>query len=84
MLYEVITRIENYIEQGVKDGASLVVDGRGAALQGYEGGHFCGGSLFDNASTEMSIYQDEIFGPVLTTVRVITSYSIHYTKLYDG
>ena len=62
-------RIEGYIEQGVKDGASLVVDGRGASLQGYEGGHFCGGSLFDNATTDMSIYQDEIFGPVLTTVR---------------
>jgi malonate-semialdehyde dehydrogenase (acetylating)/methylmalonate-semialdehyde dehydrogenase len=62
-------RIEGYIAQGVKDGANLVVDGRGASLQGYEGGHFCGGSLFDNATTDMSIYQDEIFGPVLTTVR---------------
>ena len=62
-------RIENYIEQGVKDGANLVVDGRGASLQGYEKGHFCGGSLFDHATTDMSIYQDEIFGPVLTTVR---------------
>jgi malonate-semialdehyde dehydrogenase (acetylating)/methylmalonate-semialdehyde dehydrogenase len=62
-------RIEGYIEQGVKAGANLVVDGRGASLQGYEGGHFCGGSLFDSATTDMSIYQDEIFGPVLTTVR---------------
>jgi malonate-semialdehyde dehydrogenase (acetylating)/methylmalonate-semialdehyde dehydrogenase len=62
-------KIENYIQQGIDAGANLVVDGRGASLQGYEGGHFCGGSLFDHATTDMSIYQDEIFGPVLTTVR---------------
>ncbi len=62
-------KIEGYIEQGVKAGANLVVDGRGASLQGYENGYFCGGSLFDHATTDMSIYQDEIFGPVLTTVR---------------
>ncbi len=62
-------RIEDYIAQGVKAGADLVVDGRGASLQGYEGGYFCGGSLFDHAKSDMSIYQDEIFGPVLTQVR---------------
>jgi malonate-semialdehyde dehydrogenase (acetylating)/methylmalonate-semialdehyde dehydrogenase len=62
-------RIEDYIEQGTKAGAELVVDGRGASLQGYEGGYFCGGSLFDHAKSDMSIYQDEIFGPVLTQVR---------------
>ena len=62
-------RIEDYIAQGEKAGAELVVDGRGASLQGYEGGYFCGGSLFDHAKSDMSIYQDEIFGPVLTQVR---------------
>ncbi len=62
-------RIEDYIEQGIQAGAKLVVDGRGASLQGYENGNFCGGSLFDNATADMSIYRDEIFGPVLTTVR---------------
>ncbi len=62
-------RIENYIQQGVDAGAELVVDGRGASLQGYEGGFFCGGSLFDHAKPDMSIYRDEIFGPVLTQVR---------------
>ena len=62
-------RIEDYIAQGEKAGAELVVDGRGASLQGYEGGYFCGGSLFDHAKSDMSIYRDEIFGPVLTQVR---------------
>ncbi len=62
-------RIEKYIAEGVKAGAKLLVDGRGAKLQGYENGYFCGGSLFDHATADMSIYRDEIFGPVLTTVR---------------
>ncbi len=62
-------RIEDYIQQGVDAGAELAVDGRGASLQGYEGGYFCGGSLFDHAKSDMSIYRDEIFGPVLTQVR---------------
>jgi malonate-semialdehyde dehydrogenase (acetylating)/methylmalonate-semialdehyde dehydrogenase len=46
-----------------------VVDGRGLSLQGYENGFFVGGSLFDNVTPEMRIYQDEIFGPVLSVVR---------------
>lgn len=62
-------RIHGYIEQGIDKGANLVVDGRNISLQGYEGGYFVGGCLFDNVTTDMSIYTDEIFGPVLSVVR---------------
>ena len=65
-------RIHNYIAQGVEKGANLVVDGRNVALQGYENGFFIGGCLFDNVTTDMSIYTDEIFGPVLCVVRAET------------
>jgi len=62
-------RIEGLIGQGVREGAQLVVDGRGLELQGYERGFFLGGSLFDRVSRNMSIYKEEIFGPVLSVVR---------------
>ncbi|MCR9140210.1 MAG: CoA-acylating methylmalonate-semialdehyde dehydrogenase [Alphaproteobacteria bacterium] len=62
-------RIHDYIDQGLEKGASLVVDGRNISLQGYEDGYFVGGCLFDNVTTDMSIYTDEIFGPVLSVVR---------------
>ena len=62
-------RVEGYIETGVKEGAELLVDGRGASLQGYENGFFTGGSLFDRVTTDMKIYSDEIFGPVLSIAR---------------
>ena len=62
-------KIESYIEMGVKEGAELVVDGRGFKLQGYENGFFVGPSLFDKVKPEMKSYQDEIFGPVLQIVR---------------
>ena len=62
-------KIHNLIEQGLEQGASLVVDGRDISLQGYEDGYFVGGCLFDNVSTNMSIYKEEIFGPVLSVVR---------------
>ena len=62
-------KIHNLIEQGLEQGASLVVDGRDISLQGYEDGYFIGGCLFDNVSTNMSIYKEEIFGPVLSVVR---------------
>ena len=65
-------RVEGYVARGVEEGASLVVDGRGASLQGYENGFFTGGSLFDHVTTDMSIYQDEIFGPVLSVARAGT------------
>ena len=62
-------KVKGYIDLGVKEGAKLVVDGRGLSLQGYENGYFLGGSLFDHVGTDMRIYKDEIFGPVLGVVR---------------
>ena len=67
---ESFDRITSLIGEGEKDGADLVVDGRNLKLQGYENGYFMGGSLFDNVKPGMSIYDQEIFGPVLSTVRV--------------
>ena len=62
-------KIEDYIEMGVKEGADLLVDGRGMSLQGNEDGFFIGPSLFDNVKPHMQSYQEEIFGPVLQVVR---------------
>lgn len=62
-------RISGLIDSGVEAGAELVVDGRQIALQGYENGYFLGGSLFDKVTTDMQIYKEEIFGPVLAVVR---------------
>ena len=63
-------RIEGYIELGTKEGAKLLVDGRGHKVPGLEGGFFTGGSLFDHVTPQMRIYKEEIFGPVLSCVRV--------------
>ena len=64
-------KVTGYIESGVAAGAKLVVDGRGvAAPTGYEEGFFMGGSLFDDVTADMRIYREEIFGPVLSVVRV--------------
>ena len=62
-------RILGLIDQGVNEGAILKVDGRGFQMQGYENGFFVGACLFDNVKPEMEIYKQEIFGPVLSTVR---------------
>ncbi|HEU0066403.1 MAG TPA: CoA-acylating methylmalonate-semialdehyde dehydrogenase [Sphingomonas sp.] len=62
-------RIEDWIQTGVDEGAELVVDGRGFALQGHEQGFFIGPSLFDHVTPDMSAYREEIFGPVLQIVR---------------
>lgn len=62
-------KIVGLIDSGVEAGATLVVDGRGIQLQGYENGYFVGGTLFDNVTPDMDIYQQEIFGPVLSVVR---------------
>ncbi|HVJ78221.1 MAG TPA: CoA-acylating methylmalonate-semialdehyde dehydrogenase, partial [Hyphomicrobium sp.] len=62
-------RISGLIDKGVQEGAELVVDGRGLTLQGYENGFFLGGSLFDRVTRDMTIYREEIFGPVLSVVR---------------
>ena len=66
---EAKARIEGYIDQGEKDGAKVVVDGRGLRLQGYEDGFFVGGTLLDKVTPKMSVYRDEIFGPVLSVLR---------------
>jgi malonate-semialdehyde dehydrogenase (acetylating)/methylmalonate-semialdehyde dehydrogenase len=62
-------KVRGYIDQGVAEGAELLVDGRDLKLQGYEGGYFLGGSLFDRVTPEMRIYKEEIFGPVLAVTR---------------
>lgn len=62
-------RIEDYINQGEADGAKVVVDGRNLKLQGYEDGFFVGGTLLDHVTSDMSVYRDEIFGPVLSVLR---------------
>jgi malonate-semialdehyde dehydrogenase (acetylating)/methylmalonate-semialdehyde dehydrogenase len=62
-------KVKGYVDIGEKEGAKLVVDGRGLSLQGYENGFFIGGTLFDNVTTDMRIYKEEIFGPVLAVVR---------------
>jgi len=62
-------RIQGLITQGVEQGAELVVDGRGIVVDGHENGYFIGGTLFDRVTQEMTVYQEEIFGPVLCVVR---------------
>ena len=63
-------RITGYIDKGVSEGADLVVDGRGHSVEGHENGFWLGGTLFDNVTPDMTIYREEIFGPVLACVRV--------------
>jgi malonate-semialdehyde dehydrogenase (acetylating)/methylmalonate-semialdehyde dehydrogenase len=63
-------KVEGYIDAGAKCGAKLVVDGRGHKVDGHENGFFLGGTLFDDVSTDSTIYKEEIFGPVLCVVRV--------------
>jgi malonate-semialdehyde dehydrogenase (acetylating)/methylmalonate-semialdehyde dehydrogenase len=62
-------RILGYVDEGIKEGASLVVDGRGLTIPGHEGGFFVGPTLFDRVTTGMTIHRDEIFGPVLVVLR---------------
>jgi malonate-semialdehyde dehydrogenase (acetylating) / methylmalonate-semialdehyde dehydrogenase len=65
-------KVKSYIDAGEKEGAKLVMDGRGKVVPGYENGFYLGTTLFDNVKTDMSIYKDEIFGPVLAVLRVDT------------
>ena len=67
---EHLEKVSGYVDLGVQEGAKLVVDGRNLKLQGYENGFFIGGCLFDNVKKDMRIYKEEIFGPVLSVVRV--------------
>jgi malonate-semialdehyde dehydrogenase (acetylating)/methylmalonate-semialdehyde dehydrogenase len=62
-------RITGYIDSGEKAGARVAVDGRGLKVEGYEGGFFVGPTVLDLVTTDMEVYTDEIFGPVLSVVR---------------
>lgn len=64
-----LEKIKGYVDHGVQEGAKLLVDGRGFTMQGYENGFYMGGCLFDHVTTDMKIYKEEIFGPVLSVVR---------------
>ncbi len=65
-------KVKGYVDQGVKEGAKLLVDGRGLKVDGHADGYFLGPCLFDQVKPGMVIYQEEIFGPVLGIVRVET------------
>ncbi|WP_455288006.1 CoA-acylating methylmalonate-semialdehyde dehydrogenase [Cupriavidus necator] len=67
---QALERIEGYIALGVEEGAELLVDGRNYKVPGHESGFFTGGTLFDHVTPDMRIYKEEIFGPVLSCVRV--------------
>jgi len=69
---QALDRVKNYVDIGVKEGAKLLVDGRGFSMQGYENGYYMGGCLFDDVTPDMKIYKEEIFGPVLAVVRANT------------
>ncbi|HRK39822.1 MAG TPA: CoA-acylating methylmalonate-semialdehyde dehydrogenase [Burkholderiaceae bacterium] len=63
-------KVKGYVDEGVKEGAQLVVDGRGLTVPGHENGYYLGPCLFDHVKPGMVVYQEEIFGPVLGVVRV--------------
>jgi malonate-semialdehyde dehydrogenase (acetylating)/methylmalonate-semialdehyde dehydrogenase len=63
-------KVASYIEAGIKQGATAVVDGRNVQADGAKDGYWLGPTLFDHVKTNMTIYTDEIFGPVLSVVRV--------------
>ncbi len=63
-------KVEGFIDQGVKEGARLLVDGRNFKVPGAEQGFFVGATLFDHVTPQMQIYKEEIFGPVLGIVHV--------------
>jgi len=67
-----LNKVNDYIDSGISEGAKLVTDGRGVKVRGHASGYFMGGCLFDNVTSSMKIYKEEIFGPVLSIVRVKT------------
>jgi malonate-semialdehyde dehydrogenase (acetylating)/methylmalonate-semialdehyde dehydrogenase len=67
-----LQKVTGYVDQGVAEGATLVVDGRGLRVPGHEDGYFIGPCLFDHVKPGMTIYKEEIFGPVLGVMRVNT------------
>tara|TARA_A100001011_G_scaffold388248_1_gene467506 strand:+ start:206 stop:1705 length:1500 start_codon:yes stop_codon:yes gene_type:complete len=67
---EHLKKVNNYIDTGINEGAKIILDGRNLQIQGYEKGYFIGPTIFDDVKEDMQIYKDEIFGPVLSVVRV--------------
>lgn len=65
-----LEKVKSYVDQGVEEGAKLIVDGRQLKVPGHEQGYFMGGCLFDHVKQGMRIYKEEIFGPVLCVIRV--------------
>jgi malonate-semialdehyde dehydrogenase (acetylating)/methylmalonate-semialdehyde dehydrogenase len=65
-------KVRGYVDKGEAEGAKLIVDGRNVKVPGHEGGYFLGPCLFDEVTRGMTIYKDEIFGPVLSVVRAET------------
>lgn len=66
-----LAKVRGYIDTGAAEGAKVVVDGRDftQGMQGYEDGYFLGGTLLDNVTEDMTVWKEEIFGPVLSVVR---------------
>ena len=65
-------KVKGYVDQGVKEGATPVVDGRGLTIKDYESGFYLGTTLFDHVTPQMEVYKNEIFGPVLVVLRADT------------
>jgi malonate-semialdehyde dehydrogenase (acetylating)/methylmalonate-semialdehyde dehydrogenase len=75
-------RVVKLIDSGVAQGAKLLLDGRNIKVQGYEKGNFAGPTIFSNVTTEMDIYKQEIFGPVLLIVELNTlGYQVQLKKV---
>jgi malonate-semialdehyde dehydrogenase (acetylating) / methylmalonate-semialdehyde dehydrogenase len=66
---EAVDRVSGYIQKGIDEGGTLLADGRGYTVEGYENGFYLGPTLFDNITTDMTIYREEVFGPVLIIAR---------------
>ncbi|GEK79122.1 CoA-acylating methylmalonate-semialdehyde dehydrogenase [Agrococcus baldri] len=66
---EALRRVEHYISTGIEEGGTLLADGRGLTVEGFENGFYLGPTLFDNVTTDMTIYKEEVFGPVLIIAR---------------
>ena len=62
-------RIEGYVDQAEKDGATILVDGRGATVKGKDGGYYVGPTIIDYVTSDMSVASEEIFGPVISIIR---------------
>jgi len=65
-----LEKVRSYVDLGVAGGAELIVDGRNVSVEDHQDGFFIGGCLFDHVKPDMTIYKEEIFGPVLSIVRV--------------